>query len=472
MLLRYIAIIALALPLFSGTVPITPTTPNWQDLIKNSPEGTTFVFAPGLYRLDAPIVARKGESFISTGGAVLNGAEKLQLTPEGSYWTAYVQLPATSPGKCDPTHPNCNLLFDLFIDGAYQHPVRAPCPNVGPGEWCLDQSVTPAKLYAGTNPKNYLVELGRTAAAIVGPASQVLIDGLVIEKFASLPQHGAVGGYNQDAQSWTVQNTEIRWNHGTGIELGSNSQVRSCNIHHNGQKGLGTRGDNGLIENNQISYNNYAGYDPGWEAGGTKFAATTGLIVRNNYLYGNHGSGLWTDIDNKNTLYEGNRCINNQGEGIRHEISYDAVIRNNFVQGNVGGIVIAVSANVQVYSNSVDVPPSGQIGIGVDGGERKSTATVYTAHDISIHNNQIVFGGPHQWTGLNGPPQESPNVLFDYDVYQVVAGNPLHWLWGNGLISFENFQALGQELHGSITTAPSTQRTPLARLSRSHRAPS
>ena len=90
-----------------------------------------------------------------------------------------------------------------------------------------------------------------------------------------------------------------------------------------------------LVQGNEIAYNNYLkGVSYGWEAGGTKFVKTRGLIVRSNYVHHNWGTGLWTDIDNINTLVEGNRVIGNANQGIFHEISYAAVIRNNTVQGN------------------------------------------------------------------------------------------------------------------------------------------
>ena len=86
----------------------------------------------------------------------------------------------------------------------------------------------------------------------------------------------------------------------------------------------------------EIAFNNYAGYKADWEAGGTKFWATTGLVVRNSCVHHNAGPGLWTDYDNIDTLYEGNIVFSNANDGIKHEISYDAIIRDNIVAGNGG----------------------------------------------------------------------------------------------------------------------------------------
>ncbi len=123
----------------------------------------------------------------------------------------------------------------------------------------------------------------------------------------------------------------MRNNHGPGITFNSNWIVRNNYIHKNGQLGIGGSGENILVEANEISENNQAGFDTGWEAGGSKFAYTTNLTVRNNYVHDNLGPGLWTDIDNINTIYEENIVTYNNNAGIKHEISFDVIIRNNFL---------------------------------------------------------------------------------------------------------------------------------------------
>ena len=77
-----------------------------------------------------------------------------------------------------------------------------------------------------------------------------------------------------------------------------------------------------VVEGNEIAYNNEAGFNPEWEAGGTKFWATTNLVVRNNHVHHNFGPGLWADNDNVGALYEGNIVEDNDWAGIFHEISY------------------------------------------------------------------------------------------------------------------------------------------------------
>ncbi|MDP1465830.1 right-handed parallel beta-helix repeat-containing protein, partial [Klebsiella pneumoniae] len=83
-----------------------------------------------------------------------------------------------------------------------------------------------------------------------------------------------------------------------------------------GQIGIAGIGDDVLIENNEIAFNNYAGYGASWEAGGTKFVRTNNLIVRGNRVHHNNGPGLWTDIDNMNSTISDNDVFYNTGAGI------------------------------------------------------------------------------------------------------------------------------------------------------------
>ena len=141
-----------------------------------------------------------------------------------------------------------------------------------------------------------------------------------------------------------------------------------------GEMGLGGSGDNILIQGNEIARNGgWSGLSPEWEGGGFKFGFTNNLVVRDNYSHDNIGFGMWTDTDNINTLYENNLLVHNSWGGISHEISYDAVIRNNTLIGNGYGdprgwlwgaeIQIQNSQNVNVYGNKVDMTGGGVSGI-------------------------------------------------------------------------------------------------------------
>ena len=151
-----------------------------------------------------------------------------------------------------------------------------------------------------------------------------------------------------------------------------------------------------MVENNDISFNNPDNkFRSGNEAGGTKFAKMDGLIVRGNEVHNNKGPGLWTDIDNRNVLYEGNYIYENRNGGIFHEISYNAIIRNNRIERNGlgqsnwlynGGILIAHSSDVEVYNNTLKNNRHGIIGIQQ---ERNRSGVYWKLKNLNVHDNII-----------------------------------------------------------------------------------
>ena len=196
--------------------------------------------------------------------------------------------------------------------------------------------------------------------SLANQARNVTIKGLTIEKYATPSPMGTIEAW----AGWLIEGNELRWNHNAAIRTGGQEVVRSNNIHHNGGLGLLGAGLNTLIEDNEISYNNTVGYNPYWGAGGSKWVHTTGLVVRGNFSHHNKGHGLWTDIDNISTLYERNRVEDNDFDGILHEISYGAVIRDNICLRNGvaapdpgwitgGGIVVNSSSDVEIYGNTL-----------------------------------------------------------------------------------------------------------------------
>jgi parallel beta-helix repeat protein len=144
------------------------------------------------------------------------------------------------------------------------------------------------------------------------------------------------------------------------------------------------------------------------------------MVVRGNFSHHNHGPGLWTDINNINTLYEDNRIEDNDWRGIFHEISYHAVIRNNIVRRNgfynpagaVGavdgaGILISSSPDVEVYCNTVEDNRSGITGQETD---RVSTSS-YGPHNLTglyVHDNSVKqTDGGRGWNRGHRPERRS-----------------------------------------------------------------
>src|SRR6266545_4251053 len=215
---------------------------------------------------------------------------------------------------------------------------------------------------------------------------------------------------------WIVKNNELAYNWGAGLDLGNQMQVIGNYIHHNSQIGIDTNGaaaNNGtmgvVVDSNEIAYNNYRhDFDPGWEAGGTKFWATSNLQVTNNYTHDNIGPGLWADTNNIGTTYANNDIENNPGGGIAHEVSYDAVIKNNVIKNNgrvfiygweyqpqillnSSGGASTTGGQIEITGNTVISGPNGGA-IGLEQQNRSTDSAWYGPHivqNVYVHDNAI-----------------------------------------------------------------------------------
>src|SRR5580658_5299952 len=304
------------------TVTLSPGA-NVQSIVNANPENTTFLFQPGTYRLQS-IQPKNGDSFVGQNSPILSGARVLTVfSRQGNYWVAGGQTQQGQlNGICLAQYPMCQYPEDLYFDNVPLLHV-ASLSAVGPGSWYFDYPHH--NIYFLDNPSGHLVETSVTRSAFWGSAANVTISGLTVEKYAIPAQFGAIGD-QYPGLNWTVTNNEVRSNHGGGIYLRSGSHATLNYVHNNGQKGIGGNGSNILVEGNQVSFNNWAGFDPGWEAGGMKFASTSNLTVSGNTVHDNVGPGIWADIGNTNTLIESNVVINNTaGSGIQDEISYSAI---------------------------------------------------------------------------------------------------------------------------------------------------
>ena len=249
----------------------------------------------------------------------------------GGLWVApFSGKAGQAAGYCLAASPACLYPEDLFSDDVPLKRVES-VNALAPGKWFLDYDRS--TIYMFDEPTGHSVELSSSRSAFSGSAKGVIVENLIVEKYAVPAQMGAIGG-QYPGPGWRVLSSEARLNHGTGIVVGDDAVVQGCSSHDNGQQGIRATGANITVALNNISKNNFAGFDPSWEAGGAKFSYTTNLVVRANKVADNSGVGLWTDIDNVDAVYDGNTVTNNGNEGIKHEISFAATIRNNVVSRN------------------------------------------------------------------------------------------------------------------------------------------
>ena len=223
---------------------------------------------------------------------------------------------------------------DLFFDDVALDQV-VTLGEVRPGKWFFDYAAD--RVYFQDDPTNRKVEISVTRHAFQPTAINVTIRGVIIEKYANPAQFGAVEMTNRSG--WTLEATEVRLNHGSGIRIGPGARILRNNIHHNGRIGInGGPVSSVLIEGNEIAFNNTRSYDVGVHAGGAKITGgsvgSSNIVWRGNWVHDNTGHGLWMDTYVRNVTFEGNTIENNSSGGIFYETSWDGLIRNNVVRNN------------------------------------------------------------------------------------------------------------------------------------------
>jgi len=374
---------------------------NYVNTILNQHSGPkTFYFKTGMHRISQALAIQEGDILLGEYGAIVSGATKLNpstVKREGSlyYFDGQTQTPNPRPTandrgcgldlgtsgtgcSCKVEYPRCNFNDEFFMNDQQMKHVRDKT-SLTAGTFYFDYNSD--RLYFFDNPsgKKLEVTVGRKMISY-SSAKNVTIRNLIIEKFASPTQESAVENYGDNS---IVEFSEIRWNHSTGVGVGNNGKLRNNYVHHNGQFGLGSKGNSTgmLIEKNEVAFNNTSGHEESWGAGGSKWALSENYTVRENYSHHNFGPGFWTDIDNRFVTYNNNVVIDNTKIGIQYELSFEAEIFDNFVANNGNGsnhaqIFIQNSSGrswqspIKVYRNTVVTRTDSGNGITVQNNNR------------------------------------------------------------------------------------------------------
>lgn len=437
-----------------GSISVYPGS-SIQNAIDGAPDGATIYIRSGTHRLQR-FTPKPGNTIIGESGAILNGSKVLTGWSQdgGDWWVGGQTQQGFEFGVCEDPSSRCRHPEDLFIDNARLLHVDSRS-KVEPGTWYFDYGAD--RIYIGDNPSGKTVETSVTEGAIYGNAPNVTITGLIVEKYANPAQHGAIDNRRNNSDgggdNWIISGNEVRWNHGVGIKVGKNARVEDNHIHNNGQLGIGAVGSGALFTGNEIAFNGQLSFLLDWERGGSKFADTTNIQLLGNYVHHNWGPGLWADDNAKDMVFANNTVVANTKAGIYYEISYDAVIRDNYIEGNGfgftpwlwgGGIVISSSSGVEIYGNTV---VNNADGIGAVEQDRWESAK-YGPHIIEnlyVHNNTITMSD-----GLTGLAQDignnavftSRNNRFENNTYNLP--NSGNWFeWDNRQMNYDTWRSYG-----------------------------
>jgi len=486
-------------------------TDNVPKIVSSRPEGTTFVFTPGTYRLSQPIIPKNNDQFIgqtscappaSSCPAIISGAIEIGSLAkfDGTNYRVDKQMQRNpsrkEPTNCDPGWLGCLLAEDLYFDGKpYKHLAAASMPTIGAAEWWFDYPNH--TIYFHDDPSGHKVETSVVNNAFGGPANNVHIQHLTVEEFADMMPVGAIGetqgpkALTQET-NWTIENCEISLNHGFGVRINYRMHVLNNYIHDNGQNGIGgglgwpdttlhSTNSGVVIQGNTVSHNDYAHFNPQFGAGGIKFGATSGIVVRGNIIQNNEGAGLHFDDDSGNELADGNTITDNtDGDALAIEIGWGiSTFRNNKVLRNgahantpnfTHQIMVRASGGAEIYCNVMEIPGGqGIAGWGVGASNRGNMHFAPFEYRRSagnnIHHNTVIWDdSSHGEVGFRqADPENQPDFFArnkppDYNEYHLSSAFAPVFVYDNDnshsnkLKTFREHQKSRADVHSSVDT--------------------
>ncbi len=160
----------------------------------------------------------------------MSGAVELGgVTRSGRYWSAPGPVqPRQLRGACLREHPGCNDPMTLFIGGKPLEQVPQ-LDKVASGTFYVRR--TTGTFYFVDNPVGRMVEVTLAAFAFTtNHASNVVVRGLIVEKYGNPAQLGAIyADADAAASGWLIENNEVRLNSGAGILAGHGAIIRGNN---------------------------------------------------------------------------------------------------------------------------------------------------------------------------------------------------------------------------------------------------
>lgn len=425
--------------------------------------GVTFCFQKGAYRIRQPLEPRRDQKLIAVGRAVINGSVKINnWTRSGNHWVARNQgmhSPTTSV-DCEPSgYTGCHFAEGLYFDDhAYLQVTSLAALRAG--TFYFDYGAD--TIHIRRNPTGHKVEVSMSSGGFhgtVGGNDGVTIRGFVIEKFATHPTNHTAA--IKPGGNWRIMYNEIRFSHTNGIQVTGGTWVYRNRIHHNGLAGIRGEGDHVRIEKNVIASNNIERFSRAY-SGGVRMANSRDVELIGNRVIGNRSAGLKMDTDNIDVLYARNTIVGNHGPGIDHEVSYDAVIRNNFLKNNgraskgegiFGGtnILVHSSPNVKVFENTV-VSTIAVNGIVLRDSERGSgDFGTHELRNVTVTDN-VVKMVPGARTGAIGSRDflSGAGNRFARNRYVVTRRGLDQWFWADSK-TWLGWLAAGQDSAGRLS---------------------
>jgi len=277
----------------------------------------------------------------------------------------------------------------------------------------------------------------------------ITVDGFVFERCGNQypnqfwaikenQQAGAIG--TRCGRFWNIMNNIIRFASGIGIDWGN--EGGSSQDLEKGENGLASGSDGHIIRNNIISDNGAAGTAAymakryifsnnivernnnlhfygkrRWESAGLKIHNPYESTISFNIIRDNYCHGIWCDQGaSKNSIFQNNIILNNEGDGINFEIGQNATgkVVNNIFDNNECGITFVTSGGVLVSNNLFIRSKTCDIKTSIF----NRTADKWDSLNVEIFYNMF-FHSP-QFIQIT-PPNNNPGTLasryFNYNLY-------------------------------------------------------
>lgn len=360
------------MPVVTDCVELQPGA-NYQQVVDANPENTCFRFMNGIHFVEN-LKPRTGQRFIKESAtAVLDGSIVVtgwQQDPLTQQWFAQSPCALFEESTYDDdknfiggsyTGNNSSTTSgwpnDLYFDGqpGQQGFTINTAGQIGPftAPWYhLDAAAN--RIWIGRDdPSGTEIRISCSAHAFLcacngqeapgaGPAN-VELDALIIQRYATPYQHGAV--HIPSSENWSITNCQIEYSHDYAIKKGNNTSVVGGNLSWNGRGGIHgeqcTPGCNytdrltGLRVNDVLfEFNGWAGGDTDWDGGAAKLSRCddsqfTNCVVRHNWSH-----GFWWDIGCVGFEASSNQFIENYRRSLFAEISTLGILNDNNMDFN------------------------------------------------------------------------------------------------------------------------------------------
>jgi nitrous oxidase accessory protein NosD len=375
--------------------------------------GQSILVRAGTYR--EAVTVNKAVTIQGASGATIKGSEVLTgWSVDGTgLWgathAAGAQTPATVDGWATmlPESAAGATSDAVYLDGVELQPVSSTgaCTT---GKF--HQAV--GRLYLGDDPTGKTVEVAERGFCLKFTADNATVRGLTVRHCRNVAQGGAMVQLN-DRTGITLEDNDLGYASAAVLDISSTDSTVTGNVvHHGGQLGVTGKAFGLSFSGNEVYENNTRGYDPAWEAGGSKFhqggaadlatAPYQGLAIHGNTFRDNVGPGLWLDVYVNGATIRRNRVHGNGWQGINVELSKNV---------EVGGPDGVADANI-VYNNGHGItggphdrvePPLWGLGAGI---------YVLASDNVNVHHQVLAWNadGITVWQDARETPMETVSV--------------------------------------------------------------